>query len=181
MGRDGQGGFTLLEMLFVLVLTVLLLGLGGLGLRQMETALAPRVLARQVASTLRLGRAQAVAGNREMRVKLLPAGEAPGGRPVLWPQQGNLSRGSTLWEDRQGHKVEFPATLAMGLSQDCEIEAAPGYISFNPDGSSNALYVCILAEDDGRHLRKRYAVGVSHAATGRVCVLKWNQATSRFE
>lgn len=178
-GQGARRGFTLLEMLIVLTVVALLMGLGALGVRQLAAALAPRALARQVASTLRLGRAQAVAANRETRVRLLPSGASSGGRPTLLLQRGNLPRDSTQWEDCPRHKVEFPADLAMGVTLNCTPE--DGVISFNPDGSSNARYVCILTQDERQGLRRRYAVGVSHAATGRVQVLRWNPSKDCFE
>jgi prepilin-type N-terminal cleavage/methylation domain-containing protein len=180
-GRRRGAGFSLLELLVALALVGVLAALGSFGFRQWQQSLQVRGCAREVASLLRLCRSQAVASNREIRVKVLPLGEAPGGRPLLWLQQGNLSRGSTLWIDRTGEQVELPARVGLGLTQDCRIEAGPGYLSFNPDGSSNALYLCLLDREGAPPARRRYAVGVSHAATGRICVLRWNQARARFE
>ena len=174
-------GFSLLELLVALALVGILTALGSFGFRRWEQTLQVRGCAREVASLLRLGRSQAVASNREIRIKVLPLGEAPGSRPLLWLQQGNLSRGSTLWIDRTGQRVEFPARVALGLTRDCRIEPGPGYLSFNPDGSSNALYLCLLEREGTQTARKRYVVGVSHAATGRICVLRWNPATGDFE
>lgn len=179
--RRRGSGFSLLELLVALALVGILAALGSFGFREWQQTLQVRGCAREVASLLRLGRSQAVASNREIRIKVLPLGEAPGARPLLWLQQGNLSRGSTVWLDRTGQRVEFPPRVALGLTRDCRIEPGPGYLSFNPDGSSNALYLCLLEREGTQPARKRYAVGVSHAATGRICVLRWNPATGDFE
>ena len=180
-GCKRSAGFSLLELLVALALVGVLAALGSFGFRQWQQSLQVRGCAREVASLLRLGRSQAVASNREMRVKVLPLGGTPGGRPLLWLQQGNLSRGSTVWLDRAGQRVEFPARVELGLTQDCRIEAGPGYLSFNPDGSSNALYLCLQEREGEQPARRRYAVGVSHAATGRICVLRWNSSSGAFE
>lgn len=180
-GCKRAAGFSLLELLVALALVGVLTALGSFGWRQWQQSLQVRSCAREVASLLRLGRSQAVVSNREIRVKVLPLGETPGAKPLLWLQQGNLSRGSTLWIDRMGQRVELPPGIELGLTQNCRIEPGPCYLSFNPDGSSNALYLCLLEQEGAQPARRRYAVGVSHAATGRICVLRWNPATGDFE
>jgi len=178
--RSFPPGFTLLEMLIALTVAALLVNLGLLGIRQLEQTFASRTLARQIASTLRFGRSQAVAANREMRVEFLPNGESSGGqRPAFCLQGGNLPRNSTVWENYPKYREEFPTRLAMGVGPDCAVKK--GYISFNPNGSSNALYVCILERSDQHILQRRYAVGVSHAATGRVQILHWSPNLGRFK
>jgi len=174
-------GLTLLEVIVVLSVVSLLMGTAVFGFHQWEESLQSRSLARQLASALRKSRAQAVATNREFRVKFLAEGEAPGERPVFWLQQGNLSRDSTVWEDHLRDRVEFPRQISMGFTFSCQSGSSPRYISFNPDGSSNSLYVCILSADGKQPPQRAFAVGVSHASTGRVLILKWNQATRRFE
>jgi prepilin-type N-terminal cleavage/methylation domain-containing protein len=178
---ETRGGLTLLEVVVALTIVSILMGMAVLGFQRLEDSLQSRNLARQLASALRKSRAQAVATNREFRVKFLADGATAGDRPVFWLQRGNLSRESTAWEDLFGTQIQFPPHASMGFTSSCQTDSSPRYISFNPDGSSNSLYVCIKSTDGSQPPQKAYAVGVSHASTGRVLILKWNRSASRFE
>ncbi len=176
-----KAGLTLIEIIVVMAIVSILMGTVVFGFRQLEDSIQSRGQARQLASILRRSRAQAVATNRECRVKFLAEGEAPGEAPVFWLQKGNLSRGSTIWKDQLGDRGEFPRNVFMRFTTSCNTDSSPRFISFNPDGSSNSLYVCILQADGNLPPKKKYAVGVSHPSTGRVLIRKWNQAALRFE
>lgn len=174
-------GMTLLELIVALAVVSILMGTAAFAFHQWQSVLQSKTLARQMASMLRASRAESVSTQREVRVKFLAEGEAPGAASLCFQQRGNLSQASTLWEDRPGSRLEFPRQQRMGYTSGCESAAAPKYLSFNPDGTSNTLYVCVQQEDENHLLQKQFAVGVSSASTGRIVLLRWNPARLRFE
>jgi len=142
---------------------------------QWNESLESKATTRAIAITLRDARALAVSENREHRVKFVSLGD-----PGFHLQRGNLSRNSSEWEDLWGYRQIVPQGISMRFTQGCDEDMDPRYISFNPDGSSNSLYICISLMNAEEN-QPKFAVGVSHAVTGRVTVLRWNPSCSCFE
>ena len=174
-GCSSEQGMSLLELVVgVAVLGVLMtiaLPLYG----QWKESLESRASARSIANALRDARSCAVSGNREHRVKFVALD-----KPCFYLQRGNLSRNSSEWEDLLGSKQMLSHGMSMRFTQGCDEDSDPRYISFNPDGSSNSLYIC-LGLGDTDLIEPKFAVGVSHSVTGRVTVLRWNPACACFE
>ncbi|MCP3177391.1 type II secretion system GspH family protein [Desulfuromonas sp. KJ2020] len=172
-------GFTLLELMVTLVVTVGLLAVSlpiyGAWLDKQEN----RAAARAIAGALREARAAAVAHHREHRVKFVAPPPVSGQNPSFLFQRGNLSRNSTEWEDLTSNNP-LPEGLFLRFTQSCVEDVSPRYLSFNPDGSSNSLYLC-LGRSAGGENERTFAVGVSHSSTGRVTILRWNAACSCFQ
>ncbi|BCA80225.1 type II secretion system protein [Desulfuromonas sp. AOP6] len=171
-------GFTLLELIMSLAVTAGLLTVSlpiyGAWLDKQEN----RSAARAIAGALREARAAAVAHHREYRVKFVSQQPASGQNPSFIFQLGNLSRNSSEWEDLAAG-YPLPEGLFLRYTQSCAEDDSPRYLSFNPDGSSNSLYLC-LGRSKGAEDERTFAVGVSHSSTGRVTILRWDGACSCF-
>lgn len=139
--REGEAGFTLIEVLAVLAILGLVAGLVAARGPQRSAALDLRAAAAQVAGAMRLARTQAIAGNTPVAVQLDPAAHA-------------LRVGAAA-----------PRRLPPGLAVSVISVAEPGRpsITFAPDGSSTGGRVELAAG------ARRMQVGVDWL-TGRVSV-----------
>ena len=139
--RDGDAGFTLIEVLAVLAILGLMAGLVATRGPQRSAAVDLRAAAAQVAGALRLARTQAIAGNNPVAVLLDPAAHA-------------LRVGAAA-----------PRRLPSGLLVSVISITEPGRpaITFAPDGSSTGGRVELAAG------ARRMQVGVDWL-TGRVSV-----------
>lgn len=119
MKRSSQG-FTLLEMLVVIVLIAVAVGLGSVGLSQGLQANRERQALRDMVYALRQTRTTAVVANAAQSMRFdLAAGwyQAPGQPRHVWPQQ---------WQ------VQLTTAREQGSA-----------IAFFPDGSSNGANLLI--------------------------------------
>ena len=142
MRNRGSAGFTLIEVLVVLVILGLALSVVAIGRPGRSVALDLRGAASGVAATLRLARVEAVAGNRTVGVVFEPGVPAVrmDGAPARRLPPGVAMAVTTTRDNARG-------TLAA--------------IRFAPDGSSSGGEVVLT--DGGRRMR----VGVDWL-TGRV-------------
>ena len=134
--RPGAGGFTLIEILAVLAILGFVLSLVAMRGPGKPVRLDLRAAAGQIADTLRLARARAVAGNRAVDVLL----------------------------DREGHRVLPAGGKAQGLPPEIDmvllgiggpVEASRLVVRFTPDGGSTGGGVELVAG------QRRIRVGAS--------------------
>lgn len=134
MGR--QGGFTLLEMIVVIVLAAVALSLVSFSLSRGLDGLRAREAGRDLSLALRMARARAISDGEPTRVEFDMAGrryQAPGQPAHALPPRMTL-------------RLTTAAALHMGER---------GSIQFYPDGSSTGGNV--LVEGDGRAWRVNVA------------------------
>jgi prepilin-type N-terminal cleavage/methylation domain-containing protein len=178
-------GFTLIELLVVIALTGILAAIVYPSFSSWLISLRYKEAARDVASVLRDARARAIATNFQHRVKFVAGADTPQTESTFVIQQANRSYGSSAtWTDVAGTEVSFPTNVDMRFALACGEETDPVFISFNPDGTGNEYYICIIDSDAGisdLDDRKKYATGVSSTTTGRVRVRKWMPGSSSWE
>ncbi|MDR0770322.1 MAG: GspH/FimT family protein [Burkholderiales bacterium] len=150
--RGAACGFSLLEMVVVLVLLAVVMGtalpiLLGDGPSEGEM----RSAARQLASAARQVRAEAVAQRRETFL-------------VLDLEQRRFKIG----EDAREHQLPEAIVLKLFTAQEDQISEMIGSIRFFPDGGSNGGRITVGA---GENSDRKYEVDVDWL-TGRVAILE---------
>lgn len=143
-GRHGAG-FTLFELLIVMAVLALVIGFGVMGARPGSPGAATRAAAAEVASSLRMARAQAIASNKPVAVTI-----------DLVSREYRVGGGTVQ---------RLPASVALKLltASEQQVNDRVGRIRFEPDGSSTGGRMTLTG--GGRSL----AVGVDWLS-GRVSV-----------
>ncbi|WP_432471308.1 GspH/FimT family pseudopilin [Amphritea sp. HPY] len=148
--NDSQRGYTLLELLVVLVIAALLLGVVAPRLFAVMPGVELKTSTQELAAMLRHARSLAIAGGRVITVEYddeLPALRISGqSKNYRWPKSVQLSL---------DNEVDPPQ---YGIAQDVAAR-----ISFYPDGSSNGGILSVAA-DSGE-----YQIAV-HWLTGKVTI-----------
>ncbi len=62
----------------------------------------------------------------------------------------------------------LPASVILHGNADCSLKEGKKVMQFNPDGSGNTGYVCIMAA--GSPPQRRFRVGIPFAANGRIVI-----------
>lgn len=149
------GGFSKTELLIVLAVVAIASALSIPSLQAFQMSLDYRQSAREIASTLRQARSLAVAMNREHKVEF----DIPGRQYRV--KRGNRANQSTDWA--AGEWVTVPSGVALMRNKYCD-NGSDTSIEFNPNGTANSQYVCVMGSSNA----KKYRVGVPQSVTGRV-------------
>ncbi len=149
MRRPGRaGGFTLLELLLVLVLAAVTLVVVGTRFSSGVSAAQHKGAARQLAAGLRFARGRAIAEQQEASLEL------------------NVEQRSFSVSGRERvHRLPEGLELSLFTAQEDLIDEETGTIRFFPDGSSNGGRITVA------YRQRKYEVDVSWL-TGRVKILE---------
>lgn len=143
-------GFTVNELLIIIIIVSLLLVTATPALTRWRELLCCREAARMIVSTLRLARSRAIATNREHKVQFESASSK---YRIL---QGDRANESINWETT----VQDWASLPPGISLSTNNSA----IQLNTNGTSSAATISI--QDSGRSTKYQVIV----ASSGRIRV-----------
>jgi len=171
-----QRGFTAIELMLVISLIGILVAISVPFYSSIVENSNYKAAARSISSVLREARALSISHNLEQRIKFNPIS----GTYVL--QTGNRASNTSDDDWTTSLKVH---TIAPGVNlranKACDGESVT-YVSFNPNGSSNSQYLCVLDADTSLSLnsRKKFLVGVASATTGRVKISSWNKSSSAW-
>lgn len=156
-----QRGFTLLELVVVVAILALLAAFATPHFSKLTRDAHYREAAREIASALRLARSRAVTRNLEHRVEFEPVSDRF--RLMEWNvTDDDFTTVVVDW-------VEFPGDVVMKGLWTCDSDADFS-IEFNPNGSANNRYACVMTAD-ATPVRK-FQVGVFSSTTGRVVLTK---------
>ncbi len=138
VGRErSTSGFTLVEVLVVLLILSVLAAIAVPSLHELIRSAESRKAAREVASVLRMGRARAIATNYEHRVEF----DDKNKRYRL--TQGNRTNNSCTWDT-----IVQDWTRLEGVSLD--MDANISSIQFNTNGTSNHGTITIKENESNR-------------------------------
>ena len=149
-------GFTLVELIVVVFLMMILLMLSLPALNSWRDGSAQKESARKVFSALRLARSFAISENLEYQVAFDLDDQ------IFWLERGDRADNSTTWE-RVREFGGVTSGIELRALADCTSYSGQRRIQFNPDGTSNTLYICAINPSSNL----RYRVGIPVARTGR--------------
>lgn len=156
-----QEGFTLLEMLIAMGIMGLLAAIAMPTYAAWRESARYRDAARSIASALREARTAAISRNCECRVEF----DIDGGRYRV--THGDLAYGSSdfsaVLRDWRGvgGSVLLRGNKTCGSDVDLNVQ-------FNPNGTGNSRYICIMDKSSPPVLKFR--VGIPSSTTGRVII-----------
>lgn len=175
-----QAGFTLLEIMFVVVLVGFLGIIAVAAMGPMWENARHKEAVRNVTSALRDARSQTISRNLEHRVYFnLGTGE-------YWLERGNQSSGSTNWPNRVFDYETFSGGILMAAGDGdptvagdlvCSVVTGTKYFEFNPNGTAesdigDSAHICILDNNN----TSLFATGLRSNTTGRVKIWRGNGA-----
>ncbi len=136
MNQEAQRGFTLIELMVVLVIMGLIVALGPLAFRNAMPGLALQASAREAAATLREARSIAIRDNAESFVLI-----------------DVEARSLRLGEADSVHELESGLGLELVAAASEKIDDNQGRIRFFPDGTSTGGRLTLTQDE-----RKLYVV-----------------------
>ena len=150
------GGFSLLELIICLAIFSILMAISAPNFFTMRKNAQQKDAARSIMLALRHARTQAVTENIEYQV----AFDLDTQR--YWLERGNLADKSTAWEVVR-HFEQHQGGIIMRALANCTSGSGQRRIQFNPNGTSNTLYICAIDPDS----IVRFRAGTSVAKIGR--------------
>lgn len=179
LNSSSSDGFSLIELLVAIAVVGILAALALPAYRSWMDNTEYKEAARRLTSILRQGRSVAVARNRECRVTFDFAADqytlALGDRPYSSSSFSEVLVGNTGLP--QGVDLRGDNDADVDDDDDCSVTTGTAIIKFNPNGSANTRYVCVM-DDAGN---RQYRVGVPAANTGRSVIQRWNAGASDWE
>lgn len=149
-------GFTLLELIVAMVIFSILTAMAIPSFYTFRKNADQKDAARNVLLALRHARTMAVTENIEYQVAFDLDSQS------YWLERGNLSQNSTSWNVVRTFPAPKPGIELRALAQ-CTATSGERRIQFNPDGTSNTLYICAIDPTSAT----RYRAGTSVAKIGR--------------
>jgi len=156
-----QEGITLLEMLIVLSILGLLTAVAMPTYAAWRENAHYKEAARSIASALREARIMAISRNLECRVDF----DVDEGRYRV--MQGDMAYGSTTFTTVRRGWVEVSEVVILKGNDTCD-SSADLSIQFNPNGTGNSRYICVM--DNSASPVLKYKVAVKSSTTGRVVI-----------
>ncbi len=169
-----QEGFTLFEVIVALSILSIMATLALPAVGTWRENASYRKAARELTSALRSARAQAISSNLEHRL------EVDLDKRCFRLVHGNRAAGSSSssWENNVVFNwTELPPGPLLRGTADCSKNAGMVNIHFNPQGSANRHYLCIMDSTGG----KRFQLGVPYAATGRIVIRQWQPGLGHWK
>ena len=163
-----RGGFTLVEVLVSLSILGILATLAWPPISAWNADATYRKVARDFTSALQRTRSEAIKSNLEHRLEI----DLDNRRFRL--VHGNRASRSTesSWNLRENLVLDWfvlPSGPVLRANLDCSKSEGIIKIHFNPFGTANSYYLCIIDNLE----ENRFQVGVSHTSTGRIAIRKW--------
>lgn len=163
-----RGGFTLVEILVSLSILGILATLALPPLSAWTADATYRKVARDFTSVLQRTRSEAIKSNLEHRLevdldkrrfRLVHGNRAANSTESSWNLPENLVLPWSV----------LPPGPILRASLNCSTSEGTIKIHFNPFGTANSYYLCIIDNSE----QNRFQVGVSHTSTGRIAIRKW--------
>ena len=171
-----QEGFTLVEILVSLGILSILTTLALSPLSSWHANASYRKVAREFTSALQFTRSQAIKSNLEHRLEV-----DLGNRRYSFVHFNRASHSTeSSWDLPENLVIDWsvlPPGPILRAGQNCSTSAGTIKIHFNPFGSANSYYLCIIDKLD----ENRFQVGVSHRATGRIVIRKWQPGLNQWK
>lgn len=151
-----NAGFTLLELIVVISLMLILMSMSLPALSAFRGVSAQKESVRNVFAALRQARSHAISENLEYQVAF------DLDQQLFWLERGNRPDKSTSWE-RVREYGSPTGGIQLSAPGTCTATTGQRRIQFNPNGTSNTLYICAIDPSSS----VRYRAGIPIARTGR--------------
>lgn len=143
--RKRSGGFTLIELILVMVLMCSILALVAPSLRNFFVSRQTANAAAQIVSLIQLARTQAVTEGRPYQLNW----DTGAGTYWLTAQDPNGS-GFVALNTEFGRTFTLPGGATFDLTADPNVSLAGNYIEFRPDGTTTAAAIGVTGREGDR-------------------------------
>ena len=155
-------GFTLIEVVIVVGIISILAAFATPNILDWIEDADYRSAARQIAQKLNIARSRAINQNLQHRVKFDMGNNSFGIQVGDRPSNSTWVNGDPVVD-----QSFLPPIADFRYNLNCDNGLVDQFISFNPRGSSDTQYICVVEAATGT---PRWQVGVPIAGTGRVVI-----------